>query len=305
MSKVASYTLKIALVINSTIMLVLAAFIVAANLYVISQAKKMQKFTRSVSKFLLANQATGDLLIGLVYVPAVVIDCFYNIGILPYITCLLFFNGLFARCIIAFDRYISIAMPLRHKIIMHMGRAKFILQILLGFTISLDVVPLIWQRASAETRRKADVYFQMVLCILTTISLLSLLIVYILTFHKTKTFFKAKISCINERHMWIVHSVTSAEKLYLSKQRRLTVHFAVLAASFITTYLPVLYINYAGMIWNRREYKPKLLIDVSSYLFILNALFSPIFSAYQQRRQVISKKYEHPRLLNSPQQALQ
>ena len=278
-----SPVLKVPVLINNIIILVLAVLIIAANLYVILQAKKFHNVTRSVSKFLLANQAIGDLFVGLVYVPAVIIDCYLNVGILRYVTCLLFFNGLFARCIIAFDRYFSIAQPLRHKIIMHRGRVKYTLQLFLILAVSLDITPLFWLRASAETSQMADTYFQALLCLLITFSLLGLLFVYILTFNKTRRFFKSKISCINERQVWIVQRVMSAEKLYLTKQRRLTVQFAALAVSFTLTYLPILYINFVGMILKRQEYTPRILIDVSSYLFILNALFSPIFSICQQR----------------------
>ena len=283
MQRLTSSALNLPTLINNITMLVLAALIIAANLYVISQVKKFQTCSRSVSKFLLANQAIGDLLVGLIYVPAVVADCYLNVGILRYVTCLLFFNSLFARCIIALDRYFSIAQPLHHKMIMHIGRVRYILQLLLFLAVSLDIAPLFWHRASAEVSQRADTYFQALLCLLITFTLLGLLFVYILTFKKTRRFFQSKISCINKREMWIVQRMKSAEKLYLTKQRRLTVQFAVLAISFTLTYLPILYINFVGIILKRQEYNPKILIDISSYLFILNALFSPVFSICQQR----------------------
>ena len=296
----ASQALKLSTIINCTAITLLAALIIATNLYVISQAKKFQKVVRSVPKYLLANQAIGDLLVGLVYIPAVIIDCYMNVNILRYVTCPLFFNGLFARCIIAFDRYISIAEPLRHRVIMHFGRVRLILQVFLCLTVSLDIVPLFWIRASAGTSQKADLYFQMLLCVLITLALLVLLSVYILTFRKARKFFNSKICCNTDYQMWIVHRVTSTEKLYLAKQRRLTVQFAVLAISFVATYMPILYINFVAIILKKREYTPRILIDISSYLYIINALFSPIFSIYQQRVQANSKAFQKSRLKSKP-----
>ena len=268
---------KDSIIINWVILTICATLIIVTNLYVILQTKRSLKMKQSVSKFLLANQAIADLLVGLVYVPAEIIDHFAKVDFLKYVVCFVFFNGLFARCIIAFDRFVSVTRPLCYKRIMTIRRAKLALQVLICVTILFDFMPLTWLWASKETNRKADKYFQFSLLLITISALIALLFVYAVIFYKARKFIKSKISCNKKRKEWFVHIVSSVEKMYLYKQRKLTIQFGILAISFILTYLPILYINFA-VISQQVEYIPNNFVRISSYFFVLNALFSPIFS---------------------------
>lgn len=269
-----------AIATNWTFLLLCGVSIVGANFYVILQTRKSPGKVRSVSKLLLTNQAVADLFVGFFFVPAVIIDDYFHVGFLPYIVCAVFFNSLFARCIIALDRYVSVARPLQYKCLMTVGRAKKALQRIVYLTVVLDLLPLTWLWAPPEKNLVASRCYKVILWLITLLALLGIISFYIVTFYRARMFIKAKIMLIKRNQVWFINVTNNAIKIYSTKQKRLTIQFAIVGISFVVTYLPILYINLVGPILQRRELASRTLICVSSYLFVLNSLFSPIIAVF-------------------------
>ena len=76
--------------LNICVLVSLAIFIVLSNTYIIAKYKRWNRTKKTTSRFLLCVQAAADLSIGLLFVPAFIVDGFYMTGISGYVNCFIF-----------------------------------------------------------------------------------------------------------------------------------------------------------------------------------------------------------------------
>ena len=264
--------------LNLKILLLCGVLVVALNLYLIARIKQQTRPKQSVSKFLLGNQALSDVLVGLVFIPAFIIDTYVQISVINFVSCFVFFNSLFSRCILAYDRYLSINRPFQYQRLMTIRPVKRILLIFLGISSLLAILPLLWIDTSRRVKHEMNRYFAAFLWLVISLMLFFLLIAYLTTFCKTKRFIRSKLSMLKKRPALLLnHSEVMCDN-YARKERRLTVQFAVLALCFALTYLPILYINLMGPILQRYEAVSESLLRTSLYTFVANAAFTPVLA---------------------------
>lgn len=260
------------------VLVTLAIFIVLSNTYIIAKYKRWSRTKKTTSSFLLCIQAVADLSIGLVFVPAFIVDGFYMTGVSGYVNCFIFLNSLSCRWLLAVDRFLSVMRPLRYRSLMFKGRLQWISIKLTLASLLFALIPLIWVVRSQQQRQIINQYFKVVLWCTIMILLLSLFGLYLVTFYTARRCIRRTLSNVRQCPIWQMERLRSFRELYNRKEQKLSYQFAIQACIFGLTYLPILYINLVGPILGRLDLIPGPLLTVSLYTFTLNALLSAIFS---------------------------
>ena len=265
--------------LNICVLVTLAIFIVLSNTYIIAKYKRWNRTKKTTSRFLLCIQAAADLSIGLLFVPAFIVDGFYMTGVSGYVNCFIFLNSVSCRWLLAVDRFLSVTKPLRYRSLMSKGRLQWISVRLTFASLLYALIPLIWAVESLKKQRQIiNRHFKIILWCTVITLLLSLFGLYLITFYTARRCIRRTLSNVRQCPVWQTERLRSFNELYNKKQQKLSYQFAIQASIFGLTYLPVLYINLVGPILGRLDLIPTSLLTVSLYTFTLNALLNAVFS---------------------------
>ena len=257
------------------IQVIFGVIIVAVNSLVISIYRKNQQLKKKASFFLLFNQACADLLTGLWFLPAYILDGYLHTGVSNYIVCFIFFNALFCRTLLALNRYFAIAKPFKYKGLMTKTRTKYLLVAAWSCSLLLTLLPLCWISEAANQQQTHGRRFKIFLWIVVVVILVAILMLYMVTFCKVRQFIRGKRTETRQKKPH-ARPLSTFGDVYTRKEHRLTIQFAVSTGVFIFTYLPVLYINFIGPLFGRPDLSPDFLLSFSLYTFLLNPILSPL-----------------------------
>ena len=237
----------------------LAIFIVLSNTYIIVKYKRWNRSKKTTSRFLICIQAAADLSIGLVFVPAFIVDGFFITGVSGYVSCFIFLNSVSCRWLLAVDRFLSVMTPLRYRSLMFKGRLQWIHIRLTVASFLFALTPLTWAALSLKQRQIINKHFKIILWCTIMILLLSLFCLYLVTFYVARRCIRRTLSNVRQCSVWQMERLRSFSELYNRKEQKLFYQFAAQASIFGLTYLPILYINLVGPILERIDLVPAFL----------------------------------------------
>lgn len=264
--------------------LILAAIIVAGNSLVIASVVTNRRLQTKTSAFM-TSLAVGDLTIGLVVIPLIVVSntvgptirnglqyCHVTISV----TIMLMFNSVANLGAVTFDRFLAVVLPLRYKSIMTKRVIVPIIASVWVISTIFGFIPFMgWRRTINLPKRYSGLFCQVPLnlhpgfiitvCVAGLVPSVFILAAYIKIF-QTARYHEARITAaINS----VLHN-QRVLKLYLMKETKAAKMVALVLGTFIFTWLPLFVIMIVNTATNN---------SVDPYVFAGGVIFATLNSA--------------------------
>ena len=266
-----------------SVVLVLAAVIVAGNSLVIASVVTNRRLQTKTSAFI-TSLAVGDLMIGLVVIPLIVVSntvgpavehglnyCHVTISV----TIMLMFNSVANLGAVTFDRFLAVVNPLRYKSIMTKRVIVPIIASVWVFSTIFGFVPFMGWRTVVEPEDSSGLFCQVPLnlargyiitvCIVGLFPSIFVLAAYVKIF-KTACYHELRIAAaINS----VLHNQSDL-KLNMIKETKAAKMVALVLGTFIFTWAPLFVIMIVDIAMKQ---------SVNSYIYAGGVIFATLNSA--------------------------
>ena len=266
-----------------SVVLVLAAVIVAGNSLVIASVVTNRRLQTKTSAFI-TSLAVGDLMIGFVVIPLIVVSntvgpsiehglnyCHVTISV----TIMLMFNSVANLGAVTFDRFLAVVIPLRYKSIMTKRVIVPIIVSVWVFSTIFGFVPFMGWRTVVEPKDPSGLFCQVPLnlargyiitvCIVGLFPSIFVLAAYVKIF-KTACYHELRIAAaINS----VLHNQSDL-KLNMIKETKAAKMVALVLGTFIFTWAPLFVIMIADIAMKQ---------SVNSYVYAGGVIFANLNSA--------------------------
>ncbi|XP_032241212.1 histamine H2 receptor [Nematostella vectensis] len=245
--------------------------------YIVYKHRTMRNYTNC----LVVSLACSDVIM------AAVLFCQYLISFhSPTASNILYaiamFSGIANLCAVTFDRHTAVTQPLRYLNLMSRYFRRIVVCVWIG-SIVLSVLPVLWVGEGSSDGHAAYVITTLVVCILTPF-------LFILFSH----------CCIFYHARRITHRDRRLNRCLRSKRGRVTNTeykvariFALVAAMFLISWLPVIYYTTAA-VFKRIDLVPQILLDLSPITLALGTVVNPlIYSLMKPDFRLVVKKMIH------------
>ena len=269
--------------------------ILISNGLIVTAFVTSRRLKKKPSNFLITSQACSDILTCLVFIPVHLIERLNNhaLRIEGYFVCYMIFLSLFNLLALCVDRYLALYRPFLHHRLTCIHRV--LKQIALIWTTSclIAVLPLFWKYTSA--RGVIDHVFLVIIWAVMCLMVIFMTIVYLLVTKKAKQLIRnTKLSLTSsssspssssysntntrKKRAGTEDSLTRFNTEVLTRKELRVVHlFGLLLFLFVTTYLPLIYMNFCDVI-ERPSLIPRQMEEVSLFTLLLGSLINPIIS---------------------------
>ena len=252
----------------NALLFVMSVFIVLTNGCVCVLVYR-RRALRSFTNRFVVSLAVADILTGAVLLPLfVAVPSFKGNG---YFYCIILLAGVCNVCAVTYDRYIAVAISLRY--IPHISKyspgiiaASWILPLL------ISLIPLAWD----ETDRAQVIY-------LFVLQFGFVVVPYVFVFVAYVRIFRAVRVCIKRERSLSICSTTQPNKNLTSTfaEAKVARVFAVVAVSFILSWLPVLYMTSVGA-FGLENLIPSPLPTISIITMAAGCLVNPIVYSFMK-----------------------
>ena len=267
-----------------SVVLVLAAVIVAGNSLVIASVVLNRRLQTKTSAFIL-SLAVGDLMIGLVVMPLIVVSntvgpsvenglkyCHVTISV----AVMLMFNSVANLGAVTFDRFLAVVVPLRYKSIMTRRVIVPIIAFVWVFSTIFGFIPYMGWRTVIEPKRSSGLYCQVPLnlaqgyiitiCVAGFLPSIFVLAAYVKIFQTAYHHELRIVAAINS----VLRNQQNDLKLNMIKEMKAAKMVALVLGAFILSWAPLFVIMIVDMAKKN---------TVNSYIYAGGVIFATLNSA--------------------------
>ena len=260
---------------EAKIAIAVVAFIILMENLLICFVIYRHHYLRTFTNFFVASLALSDILFATVMVPANFLAPNEDVlnGFLISIILLVNIGNI---CAVTLDRYVAVLKPLVYTYIMERNFRK-ILALSWTIPIIFSMIPLCWR--SDLTGKSQSIYLLCMLVIMIITPYLFILLVYIRIFREVSKLEK-NLTMLNRSYTLDSTSARKEEKR-LSGEARVARLFAIIAAIFILSWLPIIHMSTA-LALKRLDVIPKVLPVISWFTLTLgNLMNAPLYALFK------------------------
>lgn len=292
---------------HTVILVILSSTVIILNGFLIVLFIADRKLRKQPANILICSQVCADLYTGIIFLPLYVIKNSHLDAVEPFLSCYMLFVQLFSLLALSIDRYLAFIKPFLHHKLMDRRYIRKIVTCVWSIPLLFTVIPLFWWFEERELKGFLQrIYVGTIWSIILVIVLIVTLLYIIITKHtrqsirgrmstastqmclfqansphpnrrgKTK-YKKRNLAFRRSRHRSPQTEREHLKAVRLARKELRVVHlFALLLASLVAAYSPILYINIFVHMLRKPMFISSSLICISLYSLILNSLVTPI-----------------------------
>lgn len=231
---------------------------------------------RSYTNGFVVSLAVSDILTGALLLPLYIsVPEFVGTG---YIVSAILLTGVANVCAVTLDRYLAIAKPFIYYAVMTRHYVKFIAgSWVLPMVIS--IIPLVW---GSDPGLPHTVYMFLLQGLGVVVPYIFVCIAYYLIFHEARHIVRRlrRESSLS----WRNHEDKNKKSNTVASEAKVAKMFALIAISFILSWMPVLYLTSVISVVDKRELVDKLsppwLLDFSLFTVALGSMVNPVVYSF-------------------------
>jgi len=237
---------------------------------------------RTITNTFIVSLAISDLMVATVFLPTYLA----SLAITPYIIAYILFAYLFNFCGITWDRYQAVLNPLTYRSKVTRAVVYKILALVWTIPFLLAIIPIFWEYQD-DIKLLAERIYQGLLVSIVTVCTVLICWAYSRIFRATRRQVKMMIEMTETNSRIENHPHKQSRKgskrrsSNISAEVKVAKVFALVGGTFGVCWLPLIIINFFGVI-GFPELIPDVFLQVSLYSLVGNALADPlIYSFYK------------------------
>ena len=277
---------------------VLSVLIVAANLFVISFVC-LNRVPRTYTNWLAVSLAVSDILTGGILFPMLIMRPTH--AVVDYLSSMILLWGVANICALTYDRYVAIIKPLHYTYRIPEIFKKTIITVWLFPTI-YSLLPLFWRADRSKT-----IHLVYLVCL----EFVGVITPYIFMTIAYIRIFKAVRQGLASRNKLDCTMKQINKRRHISSDAQVAKLFFIISVSFLTSWMPIIYMTTAVDVFGRCDIVPNVLPIISLYTIAITSLVNPIVYSFLKpdfrvvTRNICRKSNREGAMSKTPKQACQ
>ncbi|KXJ16874.1 rhodopsin, GQ-coupled [Exaiptasia diaphana] len=259
---------------------IISFLVVSTNIAVCILVLKI-KGMRSYTNGFVVSLAISDILTGITLIIHYNAELQHQSRVaINILYALVLFCGVWNICAVTFDRYLAVVKPFSYRTII----PKFFrvsLPLIWGFSVVTAVLPaLAWEGNIKTTANKVYIFFTFFFC--------AVLPLTIIMYANLRIFLSVR-RCVQKERELSISTETPRKELKESRRRckkvsteaKVAKVFAIAALMLILSWFPI-FIYSGAFVFNKPEFVPKVISDISPFTIALGSLVNPILYSFMK-----------------------
>ncbi|XP_066910775.1 D(1A) dopamine receptor-like [Clytia hemisphaerica] len=266
-------------IIKFFLIILLMLMTITTNGMIVAAFATSTRLQKKPSNLLITSQAASDLFTSVIFIPVHLVESYHKpLHVEGFLICYMIFLSLFNLCALCMDRYLALFKPfLHHRLTCIRHTVK---QLLMVWTLPclITLLPLFWKHSSSKA-----VIHQVFVTIIWV--LMCLLVIFMTCVYSMVT--KKARRLIRDKRMSILRNnkpdkLLDIEASLTRKELRVVHLFGLLLMLFVTTYLPLMYMNFCDAV-GQPGWIPLVMEEISFFTLMLGSVINPIISMYLKK----------------------